>query len=50
MKPFDRCVMVESAIEVARFASDQEIMISIILSTFYTRFFSGRTHELRGDT
>ncbi len=49
MKPFDRSVLVESMIEVARRASDQDIMISIILSTFYVRFFSGRTHELRGD-
>lgn len=49
MKAFDCCVIVESAIEVARHASDQEIMISIIFSTFYMRFFGGRTHELRGD-
>lgn len=49
MKPFDRCVLVESVIEVARLATDQDIILSIIFSTFYVRFFSGRAHELRGD-
>lgn len=49
MKPFDSRIIIESVIEVARLASDEDIMISIVLSTFYMRFFFGRTYELRGD-
>lgn len=49
MKPFDSRIIIESVIEVARLATDQDIILSIVFSTFYVRFFSGRAHELRGD-
>lgn len=49
MKPFDRSVLVESVIEVARHASDQDIMIAIIFSTFYMRFFPHVACVIRGD-
>lgn len=49
MKPFDSRIIIESVIELARYASDQDMILSIIFSTFYVRFFSGRVHEIRGD-
>lgn len=49
MKPYDCCVIIESAIELVRLQSDQEIVIAIILSTFYMRLLSGRVHVTRGE-
>ena len=49
MKPFDCCVIVESIFDHARMQSDVDALITVAFAAFYTRFFGGRTHDLRGD-
>mgnify|MGYP003423060147 CR=1 FL=1 len=45
---FDQDVTMASILDVARLKTDEEIMVDIILSTFYKRFFGCRKHAVRG--
>lgn len=47
---FDKDVLMSSIFEISRSKSDEEMMVDVMLSSFYQRFFGGRKYPVRGES
>jgi hypothetical protein len=46
---YDVDVVMGSVIDLALAKSEEEVMVDVVLSTMYVRFFGGRKYVVRGE-